>query len=188
MPTGGGKSICYQIPALLTDGICIVISPIISLIQDQVSSLKEKNISAEQLHSFLTNSEKEHIIKKCLYSKVKLLYMSPEKFLSQEIQQLLQKITISFFAIDEVHCLSQWGYDFRPSYLNLKVLKKEFPKKNILALTASATEVVLEDIISKLSISNPKILRNSFERKNISYTIEKTDGKFQLLVEKKRSF
>lgn len=177
LPTGGGKSICYQVPALTLDGICIVFSPMISLMQDQVSSLKNKGISAEQINSFMPNSQIEYVISKCLYGNIKLLYMSPERLNSKKIIRLLNKINISFFAVDEAHCISQWGYDFRPAYLKISIVRKLFPAKKIIALTATATPFIKEDIQKKLEFKNPNIIVDSFKRENINISVTKTENK-----------
>ncbi|MCL4106759.1 UNVERIFIED_CONTAM: hypothetical protein GTU68_048203 [Idotea baltica] len=178
MATGGGKSLCYQLPALAQEGICIVISPLIALMEDQEKGLRKKGVSAESIHSGKTRKRQDEILDNCIYGKVKFLFLSPEKFLSKLAQARISQMNVSFFAIDEAHCISQWGHDFRPSYLGLKEIKELYPKHHILALTATATEHVVYDMISNLSFSNNhKVFKSSFSRPNISISVMRSSKK-----------
>lgn len=177
MPTGGGKSITFQVPALALDGMAIVVTPLISLMKDQVDNLKRRNIKALYLHSGMSVREKRITEEKLVNGNVKLLYVSPERLRNERFISLLRMLTISFIVVDEAHCISQWGYDFRPAYLNISGLRKLYPKLPVLALTATATPEVEKDICRKLMMEDPKIFRMSFARSNINYIVRHAETK-----------
>ncbi|MBP5589601.1 MAG: ATP-dependent DNA helicase RecQ, partial [Bacteroidales bacterium] len=183
MPTGGGKSITFQVPALAMDGICIVISPLIALMKDQVDRLKRNGIKAVVLHSGMTTEEIDIALDNCIYGDYKFLYVSPERISSRLFQIRVQMMNVCLIAVDEAHCISQWGYDFRPSYLKIAELRDILPENvPILALTASATPTVVDDIMSKLRFKEQNVLKTSFERKNISYIVHHVEDKLTYLV------
>ena len=177
LPTGGGKSICYQVPGMILEGMVIVVSPLIALMNDQVSGLKEKGISAIAINSAMSSKEVDIALENAVYNKYKFLYVSPERVGSSLFQERLKSMSISFFAIDESHCISQWGFDFRPSYLKLGVLRELKPDTPILALTASAPPKVIRDISSFLGLQKEKVIQGNFLRDNLSYYFMNTDNK-----------
>ncbi len=171
LPTGGGKSLCFQIPALMMDGVCVVISPLIALMQDQVDSLKKRGINAEFLNSTLSHKNIDRILDNCIYGNIKLLYISPERIESRIFKDRFKKMDISFIAVDEAHCISQWGNDFRPKYKNIAILKQINKDVKFIALTATATKLVSKDIQKQLKFNIGNIIQKSFLRTNINYKV-----------------
>ena len=171
MPTGAGKSLCYQLPALKLPGVTLVISPLIALMKDQVDALKADGIPAAFINSSLTRAEIDRIQAGALRGEIKILYAAPERLTTPDFQHFLQKIAVSLIAIDESHCISEWGHDFRPDYRNLKILRTKFPQVPVMALTATATRKVREDIICQLSLEKAQIFTSSFNRPNLSYAV-----------------
>lgn len=176
MPTGGGKSLCYQLPALIQDGLTVVVSPLIALMKDQVDSLKQNGVKAEFFNSSLTSSEKDQVTQQLLNQKLSLLYVAPERLMQESFLEILQNLPVSLFAIDEAHCISQWGHDFRPEYRRLSKIKLLFPNVPVIGLTATATPRVREDILKQLHLIGASEYQASFNRTNLFYLIEaKTD-------------
>ena len=177
MPTGGGKSITFQVPALAMDGVCLVVTPLIALMKDQVQNLRKRGIMAAAIYSGMTRPEIVTTLENCIFGQTKLLYISPERLTSELFQTKLRHIKVSFITVDEAHCISQWGYDFRPSYLNIADIKKLKPSAPILALTATATPAVIDDIQERLQFKEKNVFKMSFERKNLTYVVRPTIDK-----------
>ena len=177
LPTGGGKSVCFQIPALLLNGICLVVSPLIALMKDQVQNLQSRNIKAIALTGGVSQDEVIDILDNCQFGNYKFLYLSPERLQHDWIVERLKQLPINLIAIDEAHCVSQWGHDFRPAYLKISALKEHFPTTPFLALTATANKRVQEDICTNLALVNPKVFTKSFTRENLAYHVIKTEDK-----------
>ncbi|MDR6463199.1 ATP-dependent DNA helicase RecQ [Chryseobacterium sediminis] len=179
LPTGAGKSLCYQLPALLKEGTCLVVSPLLALMKDQVNQLKSRGIEAEYLSSELDEYDAETIYDRCKEGLTKLLYVSPERLTNTQFIQNMQEIQLSFIAVDEAHCISEWGQDFRPSYQNIKGFRSNNPEIPCLALTATATPKVLEEIKNKLELKKPFVFQKSFKRENIKIFTDEVSDKFQ---------
>ena len=177
MPTGGGKSLCFQIPALVKPGICLVISPLVALMKDQIDALTSKGIKAMALTSGLSFEELSIKLDNCIYGNYKFLYLSPERLQQDIVQERLKKMNVNLIAVDEAHCISQWGNDFRPSYKNITFLRTLLPTVNVIALTASATNDVVEDIVKELDFIKPKVYKTSFSRKNLAYMVFNVEDK-----------
>lgn len=171
LPTGGGKSLCFQVPALTKEGICIVISPLIALMKEQVQTLQEKGIKAMALTSGISYSELDTLLDNCIYGNYKFLYLSPERLQQELVQDRIKQMNVNLIAVDEAHCISQWGNDFRPAYKNIALLRQLQPTVNVVALTASAKPNVVEDIVKELDFINPKIFKQSFSRPNLAYMV-----------------
>ena len=183
LPTGGGKSLCFQVPTLAMDGLCLVVSPLIALMKDQVENLRRKNITAFSIHSGMNRAEVMQTLQVAGNSNCKFLYVSPERLETNLFKEYLPSLGVRLIAVDEAHCISQWGYDFRPSYLKIASLRDELPGIPILALTASATTDVHDDICEKLLFTKNKIFRQSFERPNLSYSTFDASSKTNKIVE-----
>jgi ATP-dependent DNA helicase RecQ len=183
LPTGGGKSVCFQIPALAKDGLCLVISPLIALMKDQVENLKKRNIMALSIHSGMTYFEVKQTLQNAAFGPYKFLYVSPERLETSLFKEYLPAFNLNLIAVDEAHCISQWGYDFRPPYLRIANIRNDFPAVPVLALTASATPIVQEDICTKLLFKKQNIFRQSFEKTNLSFSVFKAESKFNKLLE-----
>ncbi|MDR6459214.1 ATP-dependent DNA helicase RecQ [Chryseobacterium vietnamense] len=179
LPTGAGKSLCYQLPALLKEGTCLVVSPLLALMKDQVNQLKSRGIEAEYLSSELDEYDAEAVYDRCKEGLTKLLYVSPERLTNTQFIQNMEEIQLSFIAVDEAHCISEWGQDFRPSYQNIKGFRNNHPEIPCLALTATATPKVLEEIKNKLELKNPFVFQKSFKRENIKIFTDEVSDKFQ---------
>jgi ATP-dependent DNA helicase RecQ len=184
LPTGGGKSICFQVPALLKEGITIVISPLIALMKDQVENLKKRNISAEAIYSGMHFKDIDRILDNCIYGSIKLLYLSPERLTSELAMERIKQMNVQCIAVDEAHCISQWGYDFRPSYLRIAEISDWFHRRiPILALTATATPEVVKDIQDRLEFKDGVVFQNSFNRSNLAYVVLQEEDKSKKLIE-----
>ncbi|UUC45602.1 RecQ family ATP-dependent DNA helicase [Flavobacterium cerinum] len=177
LPTGGGKSICFQVPGMLLPGICLVVSPLVALMKDQVQNLQKRNIKAIALTGGIAADEVIDLLDNCQFGNYKFLYLSPERLQSEWVVERIKSLPISLIAIDEAHCISQWGHDFRPAYLKIAALKEYYPKVPFLALTASATKRVQEDICVQLGLNNPVLFKKSFARENIAYMVFETEDK-----------
>lgn len=178
LPTGGGKSLCFQIPALVKEGICIVISPLIALMKDQVQQLNNKGIKAMALTSGISYSELDTLLDNCIYGNYKFLYLSPERLQQELVQDRIRLMNVNLIAVDEAHCISQWGSDFRPAYKNITLLRQLQPSVNVIALTASAKPEVIEDITKELDFIQPKIFKQSFYRPNLAYMVYHENDKY----------
>ena len=191
LPTGGGKSICFQVPGMILNGICLVVSPLIALIKDQVENLEKKNIKAVALLGGISQNETSDLLDNCEFGNYKFLYLSPERLQQDWVLERIKKLPINLIAIDEVHCVSQWGHDFRPAYLKINILKEHFNKTPFIALTASATLRVQQDIIESLKLNNTTTFKGSFKRENLSYYVVLTEDKLhkieQILNKNKQS-
>ena len=183
LPTGGGKSVCFQVPALAKEGICIVVSPLIALMKDQVENLKAKGIEAVSIVSGMSKREIDIALDNCIYGAVKFLYLSPERLLSELVRERIRYMNVNLIAVDEAHCISQWGYDFRPPYLHIADLRELHPDVPVLALTATATAEVSDDIQQKLRFKEPNVFQQSFERKNISYVVQNEENKLRKMLD-----
>ena len=184
LPTGGGKSVCYQVPGLMMEGICLVITPLIALMHDQVRQLQSRGVKAEAIHSGLTKREIDITLDNCIYGAIKFLYISPERIQSPLFQERLSRMQVNLIAVDEAHCISQWGYDFRPSYLEIASIREYLSQPApFLAVTASATPPVKKDIVGQLMLENVKIFQRSFSRPNLSYAVRTEEDKDKKLLE-----
>ena len=184
LPTGGGKSICFQVPALAKDGICIVVSPLIALMKDQVENLRKRNILADAIYSGMRRTDIDRILDNCVYGKTKFLYLSPERLTTELARTRINRMPVNLLAVDEAHCISQWGYDFRPPYLEIANIRELLPEGTpVLALTATATPEVVKDIQEKLEFKQPNVLQKSFARPNLSYSLLYEEGKDNKLVD-----
>ena len=177
MPTGGGKSLTYQVPTMARQGLCIVVTPLIALMKDQVDRLRALHIPAVAVHSGLSPRQIDIALDNCAYGDVKFLYVAPERLSTDAFRLRVERMKVTLLAVDEAHCISQWGYDFRPSYLRIAELRRQLPGVPVLALTASATPLVAEDIMRHLDFAEPHILRSSFARPNLSYSVRRTEDK-----------
>jgi ATP-dependent DNA helicase RecQ len=178
LPTGGGKSLCFQIPALVKEGICIVISPLIALMKDQVQQLNDKGIKAMALTSGISYKHLDTLLDNCIYGNYKFLYLSPERLQQELVQERIKQMNVNLIAVDEAHCISQWGSDFRPAYKNITLLRQLQPTVNVVALTASAKPEVVNDIIKELDFIQPKIFKQSFSRPNLAYMVYHENDKY----------
>lgn len=177
LPTGGGKSLCFQIPALVNPGLCIVVSPLIALMEDQVNALQAKGIKAMALTGGIPFSEIDTMLDNCIYGNYKFLYLSPERLQQELVQERIRQMAVNLIAIDEAHCISQWGHDFRPAYRNISLLRNLKPEIPLIGLTATATKKVVKDIAEQLELKEPAILQKSFHRDNLAYIVKETQDK-----------
>lgn len=182
LPTGGGKSLCYQVPGMAKEGLCIVVTPLVALMKDQVQNLKSRGIKAVGVYYGLSKMEMDIAIDNCIYGDVKFLYLSPERLTTDLLRARIPKMKVNLLAVDEAHCISQWGYDFRPPYIRIAEVRELMPGTPVLALTATATSKVVEDIQQKLEFSNPKVFQKSFERKNLAYVVLEEEDKLNRLL------
>ncbi len=182
LPTGGGKSVCFQIPCLMQDGICIIISPLVSLMKDQVEHLKSKGLKSVAITSGMSKNEVDVALGNCIYGNYKFLYLSPERLQNKMVQERIRQMNVNLITVDEAHCISEWGYDFRPSYLHIAEIREVIPNVPILALTATATDDIIDDIQEKLLFSEKHLLQSSFVRENLSYVVINTENKKTKLV------
>lgn len=182
LPTGGGKSICFQVPAMVKEGICIVVSPLVALMKDQVEGLKAKGIEAVAIYAGMGKREIDILLDNCIYGKIKFLYLSPERLLSELVRVRISYMNVNLIAVDEAHCISQWGYDFRPPYLKVSEIREIHPDVPVLALTATATRFVRNDIVEKLRFKQPNVFVQSFTRKNLSYVVMDDEDKYKKLI------
>lgn len=183
LPTGGGKSICFQVPALMMEGLCVVVSPLMALMYDQVNNLKKRGIEAYAVTSAMQHREMDRVLDNCVYGQVKFLYVSPERLRNEMFLERFKKMKVCMLAVDEAHCISQWGYDFRPSYLQIADVRQLKPQVPILALTASATPAVVADIQNRLQFPQPNVIGTSFARPNLSYNVLRTESKETKVLE-----
>lgn len=182
LPTGGGKSLCFQIPALISDGVCLVITPLIALMQDQVQNLRRRGILAYSIHSGMSRDAICTTFENVIYGNCKFLYVSPERLQTELFNHYAVRLKVSYLVVDEAHCISQWGYDFRPSYLKIKEIKSMIGNPPVVALTATATKEVVADIVTHLELKEPNIISGKFERENLAYLVKETDDKFGYIL------
>lgn len=181
LPTGGGKSVCFQIPALVEEGVCIVVSPLIALMNDQVNALTRMGIKSMALTGSISYADLDRLLDNCIYGNYKFLYLSPERLQQELVQHRIEKMLVNLIAVDEAHCISQWGNDFRPAYKNISILRSIKPEAPVIALTATATPEVLTDTINELKLNNPVVYQKSFFRENLSYQVWKEEDKYYRL-------
>ena len=183
LPTGGGKSVCFQVPAMMMEGVCLVITPLIALMKDQVYQLTQRGIKATAIHAGMNKIEIDITLDNCVYGSYRFLYISPERLQTELFQARVQKMRVSLIVVDEAHCVSLWGYDFRPLYLKIAEFREQLPDKNIIALTATATEQVKNDIVEKLALTNVQQFQASFARANLSYSVRRVEDKYAKMLE-----